>query len=785
VRPLRLALAVVVLATGLAHSRGLAGGFVYDDHRFVERNAAIESLRDPLRFFLDPTTASAAQGVEPDVWRPLRTLAFAVDRSLFGLNPKGWHVCNVAIHVVNAALVYLLLLRLLAGTFTPTPMEGSGGRRSESRVAAAAAAGALLFSLHPVSVECVAWISSRGDLLAWLFVLLALEMGRRRGVFATLATVALGVLACLSKESAVVAFALLPLHHLALPSDARPSRRETVVRTVALLVATVAYFAARAAVMPSPADLPTFAQTPFPDGGRAAAARAFLSAVAGYAKALVLPIGFPFDRNVYTDPVPVSWADPSVIVGLGLLVSVFCGGVLALRRRRGVVAFSCLGSLAVLVPVSNVIVPLKTFSAERFLYPLLPCLAAGSVVAALALARALRPALVAIVAAAALVTLGVLTDMRTAPWHDELSLWTAVQRAEPMNPRAYEGLGFEWLRAGRLSKAEQALRTYVEFQPFDGKAHALLAAELLGTYRDISAVEGQPGDPGGSSERLRIPSFLLTKAIEESRAADRIWGTLGLERGRGDRRLRRATLEGWRTAALEYGDLDEARRVNDLLADDDLRGTSRQRLALAGALDRGDVDESRRLSHLLYDDDLRRAGGVASALRVTARMSAIDHGDLNEARRLSGLIAADRGPGQDDAGAVEYAQRRMPTILACLALALPTQADSRHDLARRRTRADALEAAGVSAELSDADAYRALLPKLDALLAEKPTDDPARRNRVEARRQWLRLSQPATDAVRAELAAIESDLAVLVEHNPKDRALTYELSEVRALLGRR
>jgi hypothetical protein len=267
VRSPRLVALVVVLAGALlAHGRSLGHGFVYDDHRFIERNAALEHLGDVGRFFTDPTTASAAQGVEPDVWRPLRTLAFAVDRALFGLDPRGWHASSLLLHLVNAALVWLLLRRIFA-------RDPDGRRRSEAAASTAAAAGALLFAVHPVTVECVAWVSSRGDLLAWTLALLALEVAARPGRRATVAVVVLGALACLAKESAVVLFALLPLHRAALPADARPSGRETAVRTAALFAATIGYFAWRAAVLPTAPDLPAFAQLGFPDGSRLAAVR--------------------------------------------------------------------------------------------------------------------------------------------------------------------------------------------------------------------------------------------------------------------------------------------------------------------------------------------------------------------------------------------------------------------------------------------------------------------------------------------------------------------------------
>ena len=56
------------------------GGFVYDDHRFIERNVAIRSLGNTLDFVLDPRTISEESW--EGIYRPLRTLSFAVDHAL-------------------------------------------------------------------------------------------------------------------------------------------------------------------------------------------------------------------------------------------------------------------------------------------------------------------------------------------------------------------------------------------------------------------------------------------------------------------------------------------------------------------------------------------------------------------------------------------------------------------------------------------------------------------------------------------------------------------------------
>ena len=225
------------------------------------------------------------------------------------------------------------------------------------------------------------------------------------------------------------------------------------------------------------------------------------------------------------------------------------------------------------MPASNLLVPLKAFAAERFLYPVLPCLAAGAAALAAALATRLTPrGRIALwgMGVAVVVALGLLARQRTEPWHDEATLWAAVQRDEPMNPRAYEGLGFLLYREGHLGEAERAFSTYREFQPYDGKVHAELAALFLKDYYDLSStVEAVSAAP--ERDRVEAPRFLLRQAMKESRAAMEAWSRAGLERARGDRALVRSNLEVWREAAMEHGDLAlaEARVANELLAADD------------------------------------------------------------------------------------------------------------------------------------------------------------------------------------------------------------------------
>ena len=129
-RRLAVAALVVVAAAVAAHATVLDGGFVYDDHRFIEHNVAIRSL-SVADFLTDPSTASVSEGIQHDVYRPLRTLLFALEFQLFAsVAPDGtvefhlpwWHAISLLLHALNAVLVLRLLLPLLRGAWAPATL---------------------------------------------------------------------------------------------------------------------------------------------------------------------------------------------------------------------------------------------------------------------------------------------------------------------------------------------------------------------------------------------------------------------------------------------------------------------------------------------------------------------------------------------------------------------------------------------------------------------------------------------------------------------------------------
>lgn len=143
-KPERNLLSVIVLLTILVYSNSLFNGFTnWDDELNVTANLSIRSMGfyNLKIFFTTPYVG---------MYVPLTMITYAFDYLIAGLNPIMFHLTNLLLHIINVVLVYKLI-KLLTGTINVSAIA------------------ALLFAVHPVNVESIAWISTRSSLLFTLF----------------------------------------------------------------------------------------------------------------------------------------------------------------------------------------------------------------------------------------------------------------------------------------------------------------------------------------------------------------------------------------------------------------------------------------------------------------------------------------------------------------------------------------------------------------------------------------------------------------------------------------
>jgi len=408
--------AIIVSATVVAFLPSLHGEFLnWDDDANFLSNPHYRGLGpENLRWMFTDTFGH---------YMPLTWLTLGLDYVVWGMRPLGYHATSIALHAINALLLYFVLRRLLRSAVP-------GG--SDGQLDGASAAGALFWSLHPLRVESVAWITERRDTVSGLFFLLSLLLYLRFAVSPPGAGTRWTwlVLSCLSFAAMLLSKTMgLALPFLLLIVDAVPLRRWTRQSAGMLLVEKTPYFLLMAAglVLLSftagkadgvyPRDQYSYWQSLAQPGFR----------VCFYVGKTLIPVALS----------PLYWYRPGIgipqILGGAALVGITT--ILVLFRRRFPAALAAWVSFGLLIaPASGLVQFGSIFAADRYTYiPGLPiaALVAGAVAV---LSRTVKPAGLAGAAAFLLVGLGVLASRQCRIWTDSVALWN---RAIELDPEVY------------------------------------------------------------------------------------------------------------------------------------------------------------------------------------------------------------------------------------------------------------------------------------------------------------------------------------------------------------
>lgn len=481
---LRLSILIALLCV-LVYANSLFNGFVYDDWDLVVRNPWLQKgpFSDAFRSGYWESTRGGSF-----YYRPVVSISYWIDHEIWGLNPLGYHLRNVALHVAASILVLLLGVRWL------------GSR-------AGAFAAAALFAVHPVHTQSVTWIAGRTDLLATVFFLLALLLMQKgvervsglpgvtddsassaRGGTAAfvLAGLAALALALLSKEMAVTFPAVLALHAL------HVSRRKGgaalavwLAPAAGAILVTGAWLALRVLLVGSAVG---FADDPHawwhPEDGTASRLLAVPLILAFYLRRILFPWWLGFESGI--EPVS-SVASPMVwVAAAGVVLLIVLGW--RLRRRNAAVPFGIAWGLTTLLPVVN-LHPVFESAMEHFAY--LPSV--GFTVAAAATGAALIRRTEARIGLliALIVILGGRTVARNGEWHDEETFWRVTVRDTP-SARAWNNLGLLLRGRGDIHGAAEALEKVLRLRP-----------DLPSSHSNLGVVEAALGRRQRALERFR------------------------------------------------------------------------------------------------------------------------------------------------------------------------------------------------------------------------------------------------------------------------------------------
>lgn len=494
--------AAVLVVVGLAlYATSFGNAMFWDDDDFILKNQYIQNTQYLPNLFTENVIAGS--GLVSDYWRPVLLLVFSLEWHLWGDAVTGWHVVNALFHTANGLLLFWLLLNLFS---VVARNEGLGERRgnlasikqfnnvnTKQKDKIASSVGSLLpphdregesyksyttyrtyvsffvalvFLIHPVQVEAVAYVNSLGDSLSVFWMLSALVLYVRylhaHSSWAFVGAVALYPLALMSKETAVILPGLLLLVDALLGAPAMRFRawvgwmRGVFSRLAPFFALGLAYVMTRVTVLNFKNTLNLYDQATAYTESVWVRLLTFCKVLWEYAQILLWPQTLHMERRMES---ATSIFEFSVLAGIGAIVLLGAIAVWAWRRGNRLPLFGFLWFLVALAPTSNIAVPINGVLYEHWLYvPLIGvALLVSSVLGDLLVAyKSYKTYRTYITAGAVMLLLAALlvrSGMRIREWNDPVTFYTQTAQHAPDSYRIVNNLAMELADRGDLRES--------------------------------------------------------------------------------------------------------------------------------------------------------------------------------------------------------------------------------------------------------------------------------------------------------------------------------------------
>jgi len=421
---------VIILITLFTYVWTLKYNFVWDD---------VQLITHPLKMDNNPYSFFFGGGL---YYRPFLYLSMSLDYSFWHLNPLGFHLTNIIIHIINSLLVFLLgfnLLRPWSAT-AGTPKAASGKALLLSFVAA------ILFAVHPIHTESVAWVSGRTDMISTLFFLLAflsfLVYDREDKGVALVITGIFFLFSLFGKENAVAFIGVAAVYGLITGM----SRKKLFLSTTGLIMVFLVYFILRNAggyerMLAKAGTKEAF----FSSGITTGNFFGILSMGTGYYFEKLL---LPFNLNLLPQ-IPVN-----PIYSL-LFISFFVAGIFLYFTGRRLETFLLCWVIITLSPSLLILFSQITAAplGERYLY--LPSVGFSILLAAL-IGRLNRKAM--LISVLVIVSVYSLSSYeRLKVWKNNMTLWADTVEKNPDSVSAHTNYGAALLNKDRFDDARKEL----------------------------------------------------------------------------------------------------------------------------------------------------------------------------------------------------------------------------------------------------------------------------------------------------------------------------------------
>lgn len=478
----------------IVYLRALSCDFInWDDPSYIINNPGIRILD---RQFISEALTTAYMGW----WMPLTWISFAIDYHFWALDPFGYHLTNVLLHCANTGLVVLIADRLLSrcsGAVSREEMVKNTGYLHPGMLLLAG----LLWALHPLRVESVAWVTERKDVLNGLFSLGAIlcylryvrmkdvTLQKRKAICSYICSLVLLLFSLMSKPVSVVIPVMLllidwyPLGRFRM-EKARVLILEKLPFVVLVVLISIAtfYFATGNQILVSYVDLTVSKR--FVLAG---------NSLFEYCRMSLFPVGI-IHFYLLPWPFPVSYA-----VKAFLMAAFSCICVWNCRKNPWLPA-TWFAFILPLLPVLGFFQNGAQSHAARFTYlpGVAPSICAAAIVANVC-GRAVKAgfrfprALLAGLVATPLLVCSAITQRHLAAWKNPETLWSRAIAIRPVG-RAYYLRADYFLQKGRFLEAADDLQMSIDLGKKTGfqelfNLHALRGDALSKLGRHLEAVQ--------------------------------------------------------------------------------------------------------------------------------------------------------------------------------------------------------------------------------------------------------------------------------------------------------
>lgn len=454
-------LVLLFLIVVCTYSQSLSNGFVGDDFTVIVHNKFYETLGNLPDLFSKKyliTENSQYQSTEEKyssgsvAYRPVLSFTFFIDHYFWGKNPRGFHLTNLILHLMNCALVYFIIGQLFQNTVL-------------SFITAA------IFAVHPINVEAVNNIGYRADVLSSFFSLLGiyyfLDFMKKRYFRKCLIVFICYFLAIFTKESALI----LPLLMLLLAfrfESGNLSRREMMIFIVGFVLISVFYFYIYLFVFPNT----TFSSLTMLGPNVASHIAQLWWNFLIYIQWFFLPVTIKIIPPFYLpdlNPFLIFKVTLSVLIFISFVYLMFC-----LKREHRVIALGAGWFLISYLPISNLI-PIANPIAQRFLY--FPgiglALICGCVLTQIFLINSriwMRYLLVGFVC----IFLMMLSNNYLNVWLNNTTVATALIKYYPNHTKGYILLGIENFNKKEYGKAKDVLLHAAALNTKDARVYSMI-----------------------------------------------------------------------------------------------------------------------------------------------------------------------------------------------------------------------------------------------------------------------------------------------------------------------